>query len=174
MQMITDNERFMSDYRQLANVSLNPERHTAGNALAHCNLVVEKAKQLAKLNLLNQEETQTLVNLSYVHDIGKIHGNAKPEQSVQLLSHYGEFSPEFVALVKYHDINLPWYISHTRGETPSPKAWRKLSNAVDLKILSIFMVADRVDCPGGWKKNKALLWFLGNIQEQFSLHFLWI
>jgi len=165
MPLITENDLFMSDYRRLAKVSLNPQRHSAENALAHCNLVVDKAKQLARLNQLSAEETQTLVNLSYVHDIGKIHGTAKPEQSVQLLSRYGQFTPEFIALVKYHDINLPWYISHTRGETPSPKAWRKLSSAVDLKLLCLFMVADRVDCPGGWKNNKALMWFLGNIDE---------
>jgi len=165
MQLVTNNQLFMSDYGQLAQVSLNPHRHTAKNALEHCNLVVEKAQQLAKLNQLNEEDTLTLINLSYVHDIGKIHGTAKPEQSVQLLSRYGCFSDAFIALVKYHDINLPWYISYTRGEAPSPKAWRKLSGAVDLSLLCLFMVADRVDCPGGWKNNKALMWFLGNIDE---------
>jgi hypothetical protein len=32
--------------------------------------------------------------------------------------------------------------------------------AVTLNPERLFMVADRVDCPGGWRANAALVWFL--------------
>ena len=106
----------MSDYRQLKGVSLNPERHGAKNAYEHCEMVVQRMKQLAKQNHCSQEDTATLVNLAYVHDIGKIDGTAKPVKSVELLPKYGICDADFDSLVKYHDNNLPWYISSTRGE----------------------------------------------------------
>lgn len=166
MQLITNNPNFVSDYEQLVNVSLNPERHSAPNAHEHCELVVNRVKQLAKQNHCSEEETTILVNLAYIHDIGKTHGTARPEKSVELLPHYGKFEESFVKLVKYHDINLSWYISHTKGEAPSNKAWQKLARKVDLRLLCLFMVADRVDCPGGWQENKALVWFLGQCKER--------
>ena len=63
-------------------------------------------------------------------------------------------------MVKYHDTNLPWYISMQKGQPPSRKAWAKLGRKVNMRLLCIFMVADRVDCPGGWQANDALVWFL--------------
>jgi hypothetical protein len=166
MQLITNNTNFLADYQQLQKISLNPERHTARNAYEHCEMVVDRIKQLAKVNHCLEEETAILVNLAFLHDIGKTTGTAKPEKSVELLPRYGEFDESFVSLIKYHDINLPWYISYTKGEAPTVKAWQKLSRRVDIKLLCIFMVADRVDCPGGWTKNKALMWFLGQCRER--------
>jgi hypothetical protein len=128
-------------------------------------MVVNRVKQLGKQNHCSKEATTTLVNLAYVHDIGKTLGTANPEKSVERLSKYGNFDEGFVNLVKYHDVNLPWYISYTKGEAPTNKAWQKLSRKVDLRLLCLFMVADRVDCPGGWADNKALVWFLGQCRE---------
>lgn len=71
-----------------------------------------------------------------------------------------------LALVAAHDTNLPWYLSSQRGEAPSPKAWRKLAGKVDMVLLCLFMVADRVDCPGGWKNNPPLRWFLEEAGRQ--------
>ena len=68
--------------------------------------------------------------------------------------------------MKYHDINLPWYISKTKGQEPTDKAWRKLIKKVDIRLLCIFMIADRVDCPGGWTENKALVWFLREAEQR--------
>ena len=31
---------------------------------------------------------------------------------------------------------------------------------VYMRLLCIFMVADRIDFPGGWKSNDALMWFI--------------
>jgi hypothetical protein len=101
-----------------------------------------------------------------VHDIGKILGTAKPQDSVKLLQEYCEFDDEFISLVKYHDVNLPWYIAMRKGQEPSKKAWGKLARKVNVRLLSIFMVADRVDCPGGWQANEALVWFLEEVEKR--------
>ena len=69
-------------------------------------------------------------------------------------------------MVKYHDINLPWYLSHIKGEPPSDKAWRKLAQNVNIKLLYVFMIADRTDWPGGWKQNKPLIWFLEQVKSR--------
>lgn len=166
MQLITNNTKFIHDYRKLEKVSLNPERHSAPNAYEHCERVVERVEQLARHNSCSEEETTMLVNLAYVHDIGKTQGTARPDESVALLPNYGHFDDNFVNLVKYHDVNLPWYISHTKGQAPSDKAWRKLASKVDLPVLCLFMIADRVDCPGGWQQNNALVWFLDQCRER--------
>ncbi|HEY5602283.1 MAG TPA: hypothetical protein VIM41_04170 [Gammaproteobacteria bacterium] len=121
---------------------------------------------MATQNACTEAETAILVNLAYVHDIGKTLGTAKPEQSVELLARYGDFDARFINLVKYHDINLPWYVSYTKGEAPSNKAWQKLAGKLDMRLLCIFMVADRVDCPGGWNQNNALVWFLNQCRER--------
>ncbi|MBU6951756.1 HD domain-containing protein [Hahella sp. HN01] len=157
---------FQRDYAQLAKVTLNPERHTAENALTHCEMVASRALQLADLNGCPEQEKRTLEALAKVHDIGKINGSANPEESLKNLSLYGEFEESFVNLVKYHDINLPWYISKTKGQPPSDKAWRKMASKVDVQLLCLFMIADRVDCPGGWTANKALTWFLEEAAER--------
>ncbi|AZZ95305.1 HD domain-containing protein [Hahella sp. KA22] len=157
---------FQRDYAQLANVTLNPERHTADNALVHCEMVASRALQLADLNGCTETEKNILEALARVHDIGKINGSANPEESLKNLALYGEFEERFVNLVKYHDINLPWYISKTKGQPPSDKAWRKMASKVDMQLLCLFMIADRVDCPGGWTANKALTWFLQEAAER--------
>lgn len=170
MQLIIDNPIFREDYQALARVSLNPERHTAENALVHCDLVVDRVKELAKLNHCSANEVGVLINLAYLHDIGKTMGTAKPEKSLELLQRYAEFEESFVNLVKYHDINLPWYLSHTKGEAPSHKAWAKLNRRVDIRLLCIFMIADRVDAPGGWQQNHALRWFLDQCKSRNLLN----
>src|SRR5262249_2146825 len=110
--------------------------------------------------------TQVLRNLAYCHDIGKISGTANPEKSVELLPRYGNFDDGFIELVKKHDTNLPWFLSSERGQPPTDKAWRKLARKVDLRLLCLFMVADRADCPGGWRSNRPLVWFLQQVQDR--------
>ena len=48
-------------------------------------MVVKRAIHLAKLNNLSNKDTSVIVDLSYVHDIGKITGTANPAASVELL-----------------------------------------------------------------------------------------
>ena len=166
MKKVHDHPAFRTDYSKLAGVRLNPARHTAPHAMAHCEQVAERAGALARENNCNREETATLINLAYVHDIGKITGTSHPSESVALLERYGIDDPVFVNLVKYHDINLPWHQSAERGEAPTLKAWRKLASRVDVRQLCLFMVADRVDCPGGWRKNAPLVWFLDQVKKR--------
>ena len=160
MHPILENPLFHADFEQLADVTLNPERHTAANALAHARLVADHAARLARLNACSDDETQLLVQLGFVHDIGKIAGTANPSKSVELLPKYGLTEPGFVELVRYHDVNLSWFIASSRGQPPTDKAWRKLASRVDVRLLCLFMVADRADCPGGWRANAPLMWFL--------------
>ena len=41
-----------------------------------------------------------------------------------------------------------------------------MAGKVDIRLLCVFMVADRVDCPGGWKANDALMWFMSEVKEK--------
>jgi hypothetical protein len=166
MTSILDNSDFRADFERLASVTLNPQRHTAANARAHSLAVALRAASLARRNGLAEQQQRTLVDLAYVHDIGKLAGTANPSASVEQLPRYGIADPGFVELVRMHDINLPWHLSMVRGEAPSDKAWRKLARRVDLSLLCLFMVADRVDCPGGWRANAALVWFLDEVARR--------
>lgn len=166
MKSCITNPRFISDYEKLKTVTLNPRRHTAGTAYEHCELVCKKVIELAELNSCTADEKQFLENMARLHDIGKINGTANPAKSVELIEQYGSFDELFIEFVKYHDINLPWYQSTQKGQTPGDKAWKKLSGRVDIKLLCIFMIADRVDCPGGWMKNAPLVWFLGECKRR--------
>src|SRR5215471_17947283 len=169
MASILDNPTFRADFARLEAVALNPERHTAPNALVHCERVAQRAQDLATRNRLSDSDTRTLVDLAYVHDIGKTTGTANPSASVDLLPRYGIVEPSFTELVKLHDINLPWHLSMLRGEAPTDKAWRRLASRIDLRLLCIFMIADRVDCPGGWRRNAPLVWFLDEVTRRSLL-----
>ncbi|OAI48257.1 hypothetical protein AYO44_07445 [Planctomycetaceae bacterium SCGC AG-212-F19] len=166
MQNLLENPNFQIDYAKLKAVKLNPARHTAPTAQEHCEMVAARAAHLAVLNRCTPEQSQVLKNLAFAHDIGKISGTANPEESVERLPKYGIDDPDFVALVKYHDINLPWYLSLEKGQPPSDKAWRKMTAKVDLRLLCLFMVADRVDCPGSWRSNRPLVWFLQEVRDR--------
>ena len=161
-----NNDLFMPDYLKLKTIQLNPERHFAANAFEHCEMVAGEVADLARLNICTAEETDALILLAKLHDIGKITGTANAEASLELLARYGQFDAEFSDLVKYHDINLPWFIAMQKGQPPSIKAWSKLARKVNLRMLCIFMTADRVDCPGGWQTNAALTWFLHECQSR--------
>jgi len=160
------NPTFLADFEALEKVGLNPSRHTAPNAKAHSLAVVNRVEELAALNGCSVEERSILRGLGYAHDIGKILGGARPEKSVEVLGRYGVDSPSFAELVRFHDINLPWFNAFLRGEPPSDKAWRRLADRVDLRLLCLFMIADRVDAPGGWTANQPLVWFLGEVRRR--------
>jgi len=166
ISFIKEEVPFGADYERLCGVSLNPLRHVAANAHEHCELVRERVVELAGLNGCGEAETALLADLARVHDIGKLSGTSRPEEAVALLSRYGVTDEQLINLVKYHDINLAWHIAARRGEPPGDKAWRKLASRLDLRLLCIFMVADRVDCPGGWRRNEALVWFLGEVERR--------
>ena len=166
MKDLAQTPEFCQDYEKLKSVSLNPARHAAPNAYEHSEMVLQRVLELAEANRLTDDEKEILANLARVHDIGKITGDSSPTKSVELLPKYGEFGEDFVALVKYHDCNLSWYQSCQRGEPPSDKAWRKLARRASLRLLCLFMVADRVDCPGGWRANAPLVWFLDEIKQR--------
>src|SRR5262245_59032688 len=140
MTSILDNPEFRADFDRLATVTLNPERHTAANARAHSLAVADRAAQLARRHGFDEPRRLPLLDLAYLHDIGRIGGIANPSASVELLPRYGVADPALVELVRMHDINLPWHLSMLRGEAPSEKAWRKLARRVDLDLLCLFMV----------------------------------
>lgn len=155
-----DSEPFAAAYRRLAGVSLNPRRHTAASALEHAEAVAARAGALARANGCAEPELRLLEDLGRAHDIGKITGTARPERSLEVLRECGVADPALLALVKWHDTSLPWYLASERGQPPSDKAWRRLAAEVDLRLLALFMVADRVDAPPGWRRNAPTAWFL--------------
>jgi ADP-ribose pyrophosphatase YjhB (NUDIX family)/uncharacterized membrane protein YgcG len=163
---IMDRERFAETFRRLAGVSLNPRRHTAANALEHSEAVAARAAALARANGCGEREACLLEDLGRAHDIGKVTGTARPERSLEVLRECGVEDPALLALVKWHDTSLPWYLAKERGQPPSDKAWRRLAAEVDLRLLSIFMVADRVDAPPGWRRNAPTAWFLGEARRR--------
>lgn len=166
MVSILTNPRFAEAYARLADVSLDPRRHTAENARTHSDAVAELAARLAVANGCSADEVQLLTNLGHAHDIGKILGAARPALSLEVLAECGAEEPRLLSLVKWHDTALPWHKAQQRGEPPSSKAWCKLAAEVDLRLLGLFMVADRVDAPGGWRRNAPTPWFLGQARAR--------
>jgi 8-oxo-dGTP pyrophosphatase MutT (NUDIX family) len=157
---VLQNLEFARRYAELATVALNPRRHMASDALAHSEAVAAMARRLGQRNGCSPEQLELLEDLGRVHDIGKITGTARPERSLAVLAECGIADPQLLALVERHDCNLPWFLAHSRGQAPSDKAWRRLAAAVDVRLLCVFMVADRVDAPGGWRRNAPAVWFL--------------
>jgi ADP-ribose pyrophosphatase YjhB (NUDIX family) len=160
MTRLSDHPKFTEVYQRLATVSLNPRRHTAANAHAHSEAVAARAEALARANGCSPEDVALLEDLGRAHDIGKITGTARPEKSLEVLADCGITEPRLLALVKWHDTNLPWFNASRRGQPPSDKAWRRLASELDPRLLVLFMVADRVDAPPGWRRNAPLVWFL--------------
>jgi 8-oxo-dGTP pyrophosphatase MutT (NUDIX family) len=166
MDSILNNERFAESFRRLAGVRLNPRRHTAANALEHSEAVASRAVELARANHCTEDELRLLENLGRAHDIGKITGTARPERSLEVLRECGVEDSVFLGLVKWHDTSLPWYLAKTKGQPPSDKAWRRLASEVDVRVLAMFMIADRVDAPPGWRRNAPTVWFLQEARQR--------
>ena len=166
MENLLNNQRFAEAYQRLGHVSLNPRRHTAPNARAHSQAVAELAVRLGLANACTPTELQLLSNLGYAHDLGKITGTARPERSLEVLADCGVTDPELLSLVKWHDTSLPWHKALLRGEAPSDKAWRRLAQEVDVRLLCLFMVADRVAAPGGWRRKAPNPWFLAEAHRR--------
>ncbi|HUS67667.1 MAG TPA: NUDIX hydrolase [Kofleriaceae bacterium] len=166
MSTILDNPRFAETYQRLAGVGLNPRRHTAASAHAHSEAVAAHAAALGRANACSDAEVQLLEDLGRVHDIGKVTGTARPERSLEVLARCGIDDARLLALVKWHDTSLPWWNARQKGQPPSDKAWRRLAAEVDLRLLALFMVADRVDAPPGWRRNAPTAWFLGEARAR--------
>jgi ADP-ribose pyrophosphatase YjhB (NUDIX family) len=166
METLLDNEQFAAAYERLASVTLNPRRHTARDARAHSDAVAAMAARLGAANRCSAAEVALLRNLGHAHDIGKITGTARPARSLDVLAACGVPDRALLALVKWHDTSLPWHRSAGRGEPPSDKAWRRLASEVDVRLLCVFMVADRVDAPGGWRRNAPTTWFVSEARAR--------
>ena len=166
MESLLKNERFAAAYEELGRVPLNPRRHTAKDARAHSDAVATLAARLGASNGCSAPEIELLRNLGHAHDIGKITGTASPARSLDLLAECGVDDRDFLGLVKWHDTSLPWHRSLGRGQAPSDKAWRRLAKEVDPRLLCIFMVADRVDAPGGWRRNAPTTWFISEARAR--------
>jgi 8-oxo-dGTP pyrophosphatase MutT (NUDIX family) len=166
MESLLENPRFLAAYERLAAVTLNPRRHTATDARSHSDAVAAMAGRLGAANGCSAAEVALLTNLGHAHDVGKSTGSARPAKSLDVLAECGVTDPVLLALVKWHDTCLPWHQSVERGEAPSDKAWGKLSRAVDMRLLCLFMVADRVDAPGGWRRNAPTSWFLAEARTR--------
>lgn len=166
MEDLLNNEQFAAAYERLASVTLNPRRHTAPDARSHSDAVAALAARLCAANRCPEPEAALLRNLGHAHDIGKITGTARPARSLDVLAECGISDRALLALVKWHDTNLPWHRSAGRGEAPSEKAWRRLAGEVDVRLLCMFMVADRVDAPGGWRRNAPTVWFISEARSR--------
>lgn len=157
---------FAEDYQALARVSLDPKRHTSDNGLTHAVAVASRARSLGRANHRSEEECALLELLGHVHDLGKIGGTTHAADSVTLLQKHGVTDGRLLDFVKYHDTNLAWFLASQRRMAPGDGAWRKLAARVDPTLLAIFMVADRVDCPGGHRENPPLVWFLEELRRR--------
>ncbi len=166
MPTLLDHPQFADAYARLADVTLNPRRHTAANARAHSEAVSHRAGVLARQNGCTDTEVALLEDLGRCHDIGKITGTARPEKSLEVLAQCGVADAPLLALVKWHDTNLAWWNAQAKGKAPSDKAWRRLAADIDVRLLCLFMVADRVDAPPGWRRNAPLVWFLGEARRR--------
>src|SRR5688500_12939313 len=159
MTRLLDNPAFASRYRDLARVRLNPRRHAMADALTHSEAVAARAAAPATASGFTAAERDLLEDLGRAHDIGKTTGTARPERSLDVLDECGVTDPVLRTLVRWHDTALPWWNSSRKGQPPGDAAWRRLAGEVDLRHLALFMVADRVDAPGGWRRNLPTVWF---------------
>jgi ADP-ribose pyrophosphatase YjhB (NUDIX family) len=166
MNRLLDNPTFAARYRDLARVRLNPRRHAMADALTHSEAVAARAAALATASGMTDAERDLLEDLGRAHDIGKVTGTARPERSLDVLDQCGVTDPAFRALVRWHDTALPWWNSSRNGQPPGDAAWRRLAGEVDVGHLSLFMVADRVDAPGGWRRNLPTVWFHGEARRR--------
>lgn len=166
MKNLLDDPRFAERYEELRRVRLNPRRHTAANAHEHSERVAALASALAEQNGCSPDQVQMLTNLGRAHDIGKVMGTAHPGKSLDVLAGCGPLPDQFLALVKWHDTSLPWWKSAKRGQPPSDKAWRRLAREVDMRLLCMFMVADRVDAPPGWRRNEPTAWLFAEARRR--------
>ena len=166
MEDLLKNELFAAAYERLASVTLNPRRHTTRDARSHSDAVAMLAARLCAANRCSAAEVALLGNLGHAHDIGKITGTARPARSLDILAECGVSDRTLLALVKWHDTSLPWHRSAERGEAPSDRAWRKLASEVEVRLLCLFMVADRVDAPGGWRRNAPTVWFISEARSR--------
>lgn len=153
-------------FEELGSVSLNPARHSADNARQHSEWVAARALVLARNNGCSPSEQALLHELGLVHDLGKALGTTSPSASVEVLERVPGVDPALRELVRYHDVNLAWWTVAQRGNAPTDRAWRKLARRVSPRLLCLFMVADRVDCPGGWRANEPLVWFLAEARAR--------
>jgi ADP-ribose pyrophosphatase YjhB (NUDIX family) len=166
MTRLLDNPAFAARYRDLARVRLNPRRHAMADAHTHSEAVAARAAALATASGLPAADRDLLEDLGRAHDIGKGTGTARPERSLDVLDTCGVTDPVLRALVRWHDTSLPWWNSSRKGQPPGDGAWRRLAGEVDMRHLALFMVADRVDAPGGWRRNQPTVWFHGEARRR--------
>lgn len=160
------NPAFVARYAELARVGLNPRRHALADAHTHSEAVAARAAALAAANRCSDAERALLADLGRAHDLGKITGTARPERSLEVLAACGVDDPALLALVRWHDTALPWWNAARKGQPPGDAAWRRLARELDLRLLAMFMVADRVDAPGGWRRNLPTTWFLAEARRR--------
>lgn len=168
LHKLLESSAFRADFERLGAVPLDPSRHSTPDARAHSEAVARRARALADLNGFGETDADLLEAVGLVHDIGKIGGTTSAAASVERLPSYGIDDARLLELVRYHDVNLPWFLAceKGRGDRPGEKAWRKLVARADPRLLVPFMVADRVDCPGGWRANEPLVWFIEALRQR--------
>lgn len=168
LHTLLESPAFKADFERLGSVALDPSRHSSSHARAHSEAVARRARELALLNGLGDADADLLEAAGLVHDIGKIGGTTSAAASVERLPSYGIDDRRLLQLVRYHDVNLPWFLAceKGRGDRPGEKAWRKLVARAAPTLLVPFMVADRVDCLGGWRANEPLVWFIEALRKR--------
>lgn len=117
---LLSNAAFHEDFALLGSVLLDPSRHTAPTARSHSEAVAARVRELAGLNAFAPEDTSLLEAAGLVHDIGKIDGTTSASASVDRLRRYGALDPRLTELVRYHDVNLPWFLATRRGRGDPP------------------------------------------------------
>ncbi|HNV69493.1 MAG TPA: HD domain-containing protein [Candidatus Ozemobacteraceae bacterium] len=163
---LSEHEPFLSIYRQLSNVSMNPRLHTCTTVFEHAELVRQTIARLGRQQGSSVAELVLFDDLALAHDIGKLRGHPHEHHSVAILQDLGETDAAFLSLVKHHDIALPWYRSTQQGTPPTDAAWLRLAAQFDLWLLCLFAIADRADCPGGWQQNPPTIWFLQEVKRR--------
>ncbi len=142
---------------------MNPTLHTCANVFEHSEQVRRKAAQVGEDHGCSAAELLLLDDLALAHDIGKLRGHPHAEHSIAILEELGEDDARFLALIKYHDTALAWFRNTQGGSPPTDAAWQSLADKLDLFLLCLFMVADRIDSPHGWDKNPPTVWFLNEV-----------
>ena len=166
MKSVIENPLLLMDYMLLKEVKMNPAKHTSSSVYEHTEKAVTRVRELAAENSCSEEETAFLVNLAYLHDIGKLIGKPHQKHSVELMKKYGITDQALINLVYNHDVSLSCHTSFKQGHAPRDKAWTDLACSVNIFHLCLFMIADRCDAPGGFKNNEPTIWFINELQAR--------
>lgn len=128
--------------------------------------VRKRLMALAQLNACSPEEKEVLADLARLCEWTEPNEEAGPEWSDASAAWGRTFPEPFFNLVQYHATVWSWYHAAQGGHPPSDTAWLRMARCLNVRLLCLFLVADGLDCPGGWRGSPLRVWFLDEVRRR--------